>query len=106
MFKAGQLICAIILDSTSLLKSIQQGQLTDPLSTAHISCLQSGNQVSTPQNMKPDPWTLREDRKMLLYKRQTYVPDHNDIHLDILQSLHDHQLAGHPGISMMNNIHK
>ena len=36
-----------------------------------------------------------------------YVPNHSDICLDILCSLHDHQLAGHPGISKtMKNIWK
>ena len=107
MFKAGQLIHAIILDSASLLTSIQQGQLTDPLSAVHISRLQSNDQVHTPQNAKPDPWTLREDRKTLLYTQRTYIPDHNDIRLDVLRSLHDHQLAGHPGVSKtMKNIWK
>jgi Integrase zinc binding domain/Integrase core domain len=98
MFKAGQLIRTIILDSASLLTSIQQGQATDPLSAGHISRLESGEQAVVPPNAKPDPWSLGEDGKMLLYKQCTYVPDHNDIHLDILHSLHDHQLAGHPGI--------
>ena len=73
MFKAGQLICAIILDSISLLTSIQQGQLTDPPSSSHISHLQMNNQANIPWNMKPDPWTLGEDGKTLLYKQWTYV---------------------------------
>ena len=68
MFKAGQLICAMILDSAPLLTSIQQGQLTDPLSLAHISHLQINNQANTSPNAKPGPWTLREDGKKLLYK--------------------------------------
>ena len=107
MFKAGQLIHAIILDSASLLTSIQQGQLTNPLSLAHISRLKSSNQVNLPQDVKPDPWMLGEDGKTLLYKQRTYIPDHNDIHLDVLCSLHDHQLAGHPGISKtMKNIRR
>jgi Integrase zinc binding domain len=99
IFKTGQLIHAIILDSASLLTSIQQGQGTDPLSAAHINCLQSNKQADVPLNGKPDPWSFGEDGKTLLYKQRTYVPDHNDIHLDILHSLHDHQAAGHPGIS-------
>ena len=107
MFKAGQLIHAIILDSASLLTSIQQGQLTNPLSSALISRLKSSNQVNLPQDVKPDPWMLGEDGKTLLYKQRTYIPDHNDIHLDVLCSLHDHQLAGHPGISKtMKNIRR
>ena len=107
MFKAGQLICAIILDSASLLTSIQQGQLTDPLSSAHISRLKSSNQANLPQDAKPDPWMLGEDGKTLLYKQRTYIPNHNDIRLDVLHSLHNHQLAGHPGISKtMKNIRR
>jgi hypothetical protein len=81
------------------LTSIQQGQATDPLSAGHISRLQSSEQADVPPNAKPDPWSLGEDGKTLLYRQRTYVPDHNDIRLDILRSLHDHQLAGHPGIT-------
>jgi Integrase zinc binding domain len=99
MFKAGQPIRATILDSASLLTSIQQGQVTDPLSAAHINRLQSNEQAGVPPNVKPDPWSFSEDGKTLLFNQRTYVPDHNDIRLDILCSLHDHQLAGHPGIS-------
>jgi Integrase zinc binding domain len=99
MFMAGQLIRAIILDSASLLTSIQQGQATNPLSAGNISRLQSSEHAEVPPNAKPDPWSFSEDGKTLLYKQRTYVPDNNDIRLDILRSLHDHQLAGNPGIS-------
>ena len=62
MFKAGQLIQTILLDSASLLTSIKQGQVTDPISAAHINRLQSN-----PSN-EDDPWSLSEDKSTLLFK--------------------------------------
>jgi hypothetical protein len=55
MFKAGQLIPAILLDLASLLTSIQQGQATDPLSAAHINHLQSKEPPVVSLSAKPDP---------------------------------------------------
>jgi len=39
MFKAGQLLWAIILDSASLLVAIRQGLQTDPIAQSHLTCL-------------------------------------------------------------------
>ena len=97
MFKAGQMIWAILLDSASLLTSIEQGQVTDPISAAHIDWLQSNPIVSN--NDVLNPWSLSEDKSTLLFKGLIYIPDHSDIWLDVLWSIHNHQLAGHPGIT-------
>src|SRR5467141_1193593 len=40
MFKAGQLLCAIVLDSTSLLISIRHGLHNDPIAQSHFTRLQ------------------------------------------------------------------
>src|SRR6266481_5875293 len=54
-----------------------------------------------------DPWSLSKDGELLLYKGALYVPDHQDIHLDVLCSHHDHHLAGHLGImKMVNHIRR
>src|SRR5882724_4202985 len=47
----------------------------------------------------PDPWSLSQDGDFLRYKGLLYVPDNQDVRLDILHSHHDHRLAGHPGIT-------
>ena len=72
MFKAGQLIRAILLNSASLLTS-KQGQVTDPISAAHINRLQSN-----PSN-EDDTWSLSEDKSTLLFKNLIYIPNHSDI---------------------------
>src|SRR5882724_7118858 len=46
-----------------------------------------------------DPRSLSQDGDSLRHKRLLYVPDNQDIRLDILHSHHDHHLAGHPGIT-------
>src|SRR5882724_10103178 len=54
----------------------------------------------------PDPWSLSQDGDFLCYKGLLYVPDNQDVRLDILRSHHDHRLAGHPGITKtIKNIH-
>src|SRR5882724_1835119 len=46
-FKAGQLLCAIVLDSASLLISIRHGLLTDPITQSHLACLRTGPDLTT-----------------------------------------------------------
>src|SRR5882724_2805596 len=47
MFKAGQLLCAIILNSASLLVSIRHGLQTDPIAQSHLTCLRVGPDLTT-----------------------------------------------------------
>jgi len=98
MFKAGQLLCAIILDSASLLISIRHGLQTDPIARFHLTRLQVGPDSTTtvPATASPDPWSLSQDGDFLRYKGLLYVPDNQEVRLDILRSHHDHHLAGHP----------
>ena len=105
MFKTGQLLLrAIVLDSASLLSSIKQGIRSDPFAQTHIHRLR---QKLPPADDRPDPWSLSTDGDFLLYNGLYYVPDHQDVRLDILRSCHDHRLAGHPGISKtINNIRR
>jgi len=39
MFKAGQLLCVIVLNSASLLISIRHGLQADPITQSHLTCL-------------------------------------------------------------------
>src|SRR5882724_9167507 len=77
MFKAGQLLRAIILDSVSLLVSIRHGLQTDPIARSHLTCLQVGPDSTTtvPATASPDPWSLSRDGDFLRYKGLLYVPD-------------------------------
>ena len=85
----------MVLDSAMLLVSIKQGLATDPIAQAHLCHLRS--QQPHPKSLD-NPWTLSKDGEFLLFKGALYVPDHADVHLDVLRSYHDHHLAGHPGI--------
>jgi len=109
MFKAGQLLCAIILDSASLLVSIRHGLQTDPIARSHLTRLQVGPDSTTtvPATASPDPWSLSRDGDFLRYKGLLYVPNNQEVQLDILRSHHDHRLAGHPGITKtLKNIRR
>src|SRR5882672_10316529 len=102
MFKAGQLLHAIVLDSASLLVSICHGLQNDLIAQSHITRLRvSPDSTITvkPAVLLPDPWSLSPDSDFLCFKGQLYVPDHQATQLDVLHSYHDHRLAGHPGIT-------
>ena len=95
MFKPGQLLRAVVLDSAVLLVSIKQGLATDPIAEAHLRRLRA---CQPHPDSTDDPWSLSKDGEFLLFKGALFVPDHADVHLDVLRSYHDHHLAGHPGI--------
>src|SRR5882724_6356082 len=109
MFKAGQLLRAIVLDSASLLVSIRHGLQTDPITQSHLTRLRVGPDSTTTITAmaSSDPWSLSQDGDFLRYKGLLYVPDNQDVRLEILRSHHDHHLAGHPGITkMIKNIRR
>src|SRR5467141_2727269 len=98
MFKAGQLLCAIVLDSTSLLVSICHGLQTDPITQSHITHLQvSPDSTTTVAStiQLPDPWSLSPDGNFLCFKGQLYVPDHQATQLDVLHSFHHKPFGPH-----------
>ena len=81
MFKPGQLLRAIVLDSTALLVSIKQGLAMDLIAQAHLRRLW----VHQPHPDSTDnPWLLSKDGEFLLFKGALFVPDHADVRLDIL----------------------
>src|SRR5882724_304787 len=88
MFKAGQLLCAIVLDSASLLVSIQHGLQADLIAQSHLTRLWVGPDSTTtvPATASPGPWSLSQDSDFLRYKGLLYVPDDQDVRLDILRS--------------------
>ena len=65
MFKPGQLLRAIVLDSAALLMSIKQGLATDLITQAHLRHLRSHQLHPDPMD---DPWTLSKDGEFLLFK--------------------------------------
>src|SRR5882724_9318966 len=96
MFKAGQLLRAIVLDSESLLVSIRHGLLADLIAQSHLTRLRVGPDSTTtvPATAATDLWSLSQDGDFLRYKGLLYIPDNQDVRLDILCSHHDHRLAG------------
>src|SRR5882724_4072222 len=62
MFKAGQLLRVIILNSASLLLSIQHGLQTDLITESHLTCLRVGPDSTTTVHAtaSPDPWSLSQ----------------------------------------------
>src|SRR5882672_2842603 len=84
MFKASQLLRAIILNSASLLVSIRHGLQTYLIAQSHITCLQVGPDSTTtvaPMVKLPDLWSLSQDGDFLCYKGQLYVPNHHSIQM-------------------------
>src|SRR5882724_10702602 len=102
MFKAGQLLWEIILDSASLLISICHGLETNPITQSHLTCqrVSPDSTIMVPSTVSsPDPWSLSEDGKFLCFKGLLYVPNSQDIQLAILHSHPNHCLAGHQRIT-------
>ena len=93
--KPSKLFWAVALDSAALLVSIKQSLVTDPTDQAHFRCLRSHQ--PHPESTD-DSQTLSKNGDFFLFKRTLYVPDHTEVHLDVLISYCDHHLTGQPGI--------
>ena len=76
MFKPGQLLRAVVLDSAVLLMSIKQGLATDPIAQAHLCHLWAHQPHPDSTN---DLWSLSKDGEFLLFKGALFVPDHADV---------------------------
>jgi len=76
MFKAGQLLGAIVLDSASLLVSIRHGLLANLIAQSHLTRLRVGPDSTTtiPATASTDLWSLSQDGDFLHYKGLLYVP--------------------------------
>ena len=75
---------ATIVDTQLLLDDIKSALPSDPLAVKHM----------TPEPLDPR-WTI--DNGFLKHDGRIYVPDSNNLRLRVLQSKHDHLLAGHFG---------
>jgi hypothetical protein len=73
---------AIIMDIQQLHNDIRSSLTLDPLSLTHL-----------PTPTAPN-WTLN-DSSLLCHHDQIYIPDANDLRLQVLQYKHDHILSGH-----------
>jgi hypothetical protein len=72
------------MDIQQLHNNIHSSLTLDPLSLTHL-----------PTPTAPN-WTL-DDSGLLRHHDQIYVPDANDLRLQVLQYKHDHILSGHAG---------
>ena len=75
------------IDTRTLVADIKGVVLTNPVL---VKLLEPGRNANNPH------WSMGVDGS-LLYDRYTFVPDTNDLCLQVLWTKHDHQLAGHMG---------
>ena len=85
-----RLAATYILDHTALLDSVRNApadhyfrqNATDPI----------------------PPFSVSQDKKLLLRQDKIYVPDHAYLRYDVIKAHHDHLLRGHPGIKKTTQI--
>ena len=55
--------------------------------------------ITNPPFWNTDDWKLEavEGRNTLFYKDRNYIPNNLNLQQDIVQMLHNHETAGHPG---------
>jgi len=75
-----------VTDLQSLISDIKEAQKSDQL---HTYPLMNGGTTEDLQ------WTRGEDG-ILYYEGQLFVPNTDDLRLQVLKANHDHVLAGHP----------
>ena len=75
------------LDARSLTTDIQTAVLADP---TLVRCLELG------ENTNELHWSMGDDGT-LLHNEHTFVPESNNLRLQVLRARHNHQLAGHMG---------
>jgi hypothetical protein len=92
MFKAEQILAANTIDLASIVFRIKNTLENDDFAKPHIVRLKSHAEPDP-----SDPFSLSEDG-ILLRNDLIYVPDHDNLRLDIVRNHHDHPLRGHPGI--------
>ena len=84
-----KLQAAVMTDLTKLLSDIQEALGADP---KYLEL--TGSDINY-QNLQ---WEIRKD-SLLYFEGRVYVPDANNLRLQVLQLKHDHILAGYPGQS-------
>ena len=83
-----------MLDTRSLLLDIKMAVAAEPSYAARLKAKGDPN----------DPrWSVSDDR-LLLHDGRIFVPESKDLHLRVLQTRHDHQLAGHLGQSKTYHV--
>ena len=83
----------MVLDSAVLPMSIKQCLVTGLTTQAHLHCLWPHQ--PHPETMD-NSWTLPKEGEFLVSKEALYVTDHVEVHLNVLNSYHDHRLTGQP----------
>ena len=75
---------SIIMDSESLHSEILSALPSDPVAMQHLGNL-----------AKPNPMWTQTEYGFLRLDNQIYVPEANNLRLQVLQYKHDHVLSGH-----------
>src|ERR1700731_268351 len=93
LFNPRQVLAAVM---AVIHHQIQSELAHDSYAQEHLQQLKNNTGV----NSGDEPFSLSDD-KLLLRNKQIYVPDYDNLWLEILHTYHNHKLAGHPGIHKM-----
>ena len=99
VIQSSQLMASFILDTVSSTSLIREGIQHDEFAVRQISLLHSPSPPAHLGSAGPDAHYTLSAQGDLLWKGVLYVPDHTNLRLLLLQSCHDHHLAGHPGVT-------
>lgn len=91
-FSPSRIFAAHVIDNASIIFRIRQLTPTDTFAIPIIERLRNRSEPDP-----NEPYSLVDDG-LLSRASRIYVPDGENLRLDILRQHHDHQLAGHPGI--------
>jgi RNase H-like domain found in reverse transcriptase/Reverse transcriptase (RNA-dependent DNA polymerase)/Integrase zinc binding domain/Integrase core domain/Chromo (CHRromatin Organisation MOdifier) domain len=91
IFRTEQIRAAHVMDLGKLHARIREALKNDDFAKSQMQRLQ--NSHAEPN----EPFEISDDG-LLLRNKLIYVPDHDNLRLEILRMYHDHKLHGHPGI--------
>ena len=97
VIQASQLFASFVLDTASALVLIREGIQHDSFAQQQISLLYCPQLPSHSRVPTSEAHYTLSEAGDLLWKGSLYVPNHLNLQLTLLQSSHDHYLAGHPG---------
>lgn len=104
IIKSSQLLASVILDLASSLSLIREGMQHNEFATCQILLLNMPTPHQYSTSPQPEPHYSLTAAGNLVWKGALYVLNYRSTCLTLLQSCHDHHLAGHPGISKTTQL--
>jgi hypothetical protein len=90
-------LCLTIIDNEALHNKIKEALNKDEFSQAKLQ--------EAKDNPDDSPYSISNDG-LLLYQNGIFIPDINNLHLQVVHNHHDHPTAGHPGIAKTTELVK